>query len=123
MGKSVAAALWLAVAVTLALQVGASQVGKGLGKDNLTFTEAFTSDNFYDFFPNINSPIAHANGFYTYQSLVEAAGMFEKEGFGLVGGSDTQKREISAFLAHAAHDTTCMFTFLSVSVIVSLLSE
>jgi hypothetical protein len=107
MGKPVIVALWLAVAVTLTLQVSAQQIGKGLGKDNLTFTEAFTSDDFYAFFPHINSQIAHAQGFYDYESFVTAAGMFEKQGFGLVGGSETQIQEISAFLAHAAHETTC----------------
>lgn len=106
MGKSVAAALWLAVAVTFVLQVSAS-TGKGLGSDNITFTEALTSEYFYAFFPNINNPLAHAQGFYTYESLVIAAGMFEKEGFGLVGGSEVQQREIAAFLAHVAHETTC----------------
>lgn len=107
MGKSISAALWLAVAVTLALQVSGSQVGKGLGADNLTITEAITSDDYFKFFPNMNAPLAHAQGYYSYDSFVAAAGIFAKDGFGLVGGSDTQKRELAAFFAHVAHETTC----------------
>jgi hypothetical protein len=107
MGKLVMAALWLAVVSMLSLQVRAEQIGQGLGKDNLTFTEAFPEDLYYQFFPHMNDPIAHAQGFYEYEMLVTAASMFAKQGFGLVGGSTVQKKEIAAFLAHAAHDTTC----------------
>jgi hypothetical protein len=107
MGKLVMAALWLAIVSMVTLQVSAEQIGKGLGKDNLTFAEAFPEDLYNQFFPHMNDPIAHAQGFYDYQSLVTAANMFAKQGFGLVGGSNVQKQEIAAFLAHAAHDTTC----------------
>ncbi|CAM6091642.1 unnamed protein product [Calypogeia fissa] len=108
MGKAaVFAALWLAIAVTLALQVSALQVGPGLGKDNMTVEEVFTSVDFFEFFPNMNSPVAHAQGFYDYESFVAGASMFQEEGLFLKGGSKVQKLEIAAFLAHVAHETTC----------------
>jgi hypothetical protein len=46
----------------------------------------------------------HHNAIYTYEALVEAAGSFPA--FAGEGGREIQLRELAAFFAHAAHETT-----------------
>ncbi|CAH2039148.1 unnamed protein product [Thlaspi arvense] len=45
-----------------------------------------------------------ANGFYTYESFVEATRRFPR--FGSVGSPETRRREVAAFLAQISHETT-----------------
>ncbi|KAL0800610.1 hypothetical protein Bca101_055785 [Brassica carinata] len=45
-----------------------------------------------------------ANGFYTYESFVEATRRFPR--FGSVGSMETRRREVAAFLAQISHETT-----------------
>ena len=63
-----------------------------------------TSDIFDQFLSQRNS--APANGFYTYDAFLDAAGSYG--GFGTTGGSDVQKRELAAFFANIAHETGSM---------------
>ena len=52
--------------------------------------------------------------FYTYTDFINAANAFSS--FGTTGTSDDQKREIAAFFANAAHETTSAYHILSVSI-------
>ena len=76
---------------------------------NKTIAEIFTSEHFERFFPMRNNPLAHANFFWNYHDFLLAASTFEPLGFGTTGGDEVQKTEIAAFLAHVAHETTCMY--------------
>lgn len=74
---------------------------------NKTVSDLFTVEMFEGMFKHRNDRVAHAPGFWTYGSFLSAAKMFEKAGFGSVGGDDVQKRELAAFFAHVAHETSC----------------
>ena len=52
--------------------------------------------------------------FYSYDALIEAAKAFPQ--FGTTGDTNTRKREIAAFAAHATHETSGLFASLSVSI-------
>jgi len=75
---------------------------------NRTVEELFTADMFEAMFNHRNDRVSHAQNFWTYDGFMSAAKMFEKDGFGSVGGDDMQKRELAAFFAHVAHETSCM---------------
>ncbi|KAJ4806236.1 Chitinase [Rhynchospora pubera] len=51
-----------------------------------------------------NDAACPGKNFYTYNAFIAAANSFS--GFGTTGNSDTQKREIAAFLAQTSHETT-----------------
>ncbi|KAJ4776453.1 Endochitinase [Rhynchospora pubera] len=51
-----------------------------------------------------NDAACPGNGFYTYNAFITAANSFN--GFGTTSDTDTQKREIAAFLAQTSHETT-----------------
>jgi hypothetical protein len=74
---------------------------------NRTVEELFTADMFEAMFNHRNDRVSHAQNFWTYDGFMSAAKMFEKDGFGSVGGDDMQKRELAAFFAHVAHETSC----------------
>lgn len=74
---------------------------------NKTVSELFNAEMFEAMFKHRNDKAAHAQGFWSYDGFIAAAKMFEKDGFGMVGGEDVQKRELSAFFAHVAHETSC----------------
>ena len=75
---------------------------------NKTVSDLFTVEMFEGMFKHRNDRVAHAPGFWSYGSFLSATKMFEKAGFGAVGGDDVQKRELAAFFAHVAHETSCM---------------
>lgn len=74
---------------------------------NKTVEELFTDEMFEAMFNHRNDRVAHAQSFWTYDGFIAASKMFEKDGFGSVGGDDMQKRELAAFFAHVAHETSC----------------
>lgn len=74
---------------------------------NKSVSDLFTVEMFEGMFKHRNDRVAHAPGFWSYGSFLSAAQMFEKAGFGSVGGEDVQKRELAAFFAHVAHETSC----------------
>lgn len=116
MGREVLMAAAAALLVAALLVVGVSAHGrkglvctKELKEDgcNKTISDLFTVQTFEDMFKHRNDRAAHAAGFWTYDGFMAAAQMFEKDGFASVGGDDMQKRELAAFFAHVAHETSC----------------
>ncbi|KAG6579149.1 Chitinase 10, partial [Cucurbita argyrosperma subsp. argyrosperma] len=59
---------------------------------------------FKELFLHKDDSACPANGFYSYQSFIEATKKFPK--FGTTGCLATRKREIAAFLAQISHETT-----------------
>ncbi|OMO73787.1 Glycoside hydrolase, family 19, catalytic [Corchorus olitorius] len=74
---------------------------------NQTISDIFQVYQFEDLFAKRNSPVAHAVGFWDYQSFITAAALFEPLGFGTTGGKIMQMKEIAAFLAHVGAKTSC----------------
>lgn len=74
---------------------------------NKTVEELFTADMFEGMFNHRNEKSSHAQGFWSYDGFITAAKMYEKQGFGTLGGDDMQLRELAAFFAHVAHETSC----------------
>uniref|UniRef100_A0A0C9QTP7 TSA: Wollemia nobilis Ref_Wollemi_Transcript_10235_1472 transcribed RNA sequence n=1 Tax=Wollemia nobilis TaxID=56998 RepID=A0A0C9QTP7_9CONI len=80
---------------------------KGVFCCNKTITEVFTVDQFEALFPKRNTPVAQAVGFWDYKSFILAASLYEGIGFGTTGGQLVQQRELAAFFANIAAETTC----------------
>ncbi len=74
---------------------------------NKTVSDLVTVDVFEAMFNHRNDPTAHAQGFWTFDSFMDAAKIYEPLGFGSIGGLDVQNRELAAFFAHVAHSTSC----------------
>jgi hypothetical protein len=70
-------------------------------------SDLVTVDVFEAMFNHRNDPTAHAQGFWTFDSFMDAAKIYEPLGFGSIGGLDVQNRELAAFFAHVAHSTSC----------------
>lgn len=81
--------------------------GKVTDCKNKTISELFTVDQFETLFSHRNAPMAHAQGFWDYHSFITAAAHYEPKGFGTTGGDIVQKRELAAFFAHIATETSC----------------
>ncbi|BBN16224.1 basic endochitinase B [Marchantia polymorpha subsp. ruderalis] len=114
MASEIAAATWLTVLMALVAFLSAE--GRNLLAEdtpatktkNKTVEEILTYETFNGIFPHRNDPLSKAQGFYTYESFIQAAGMFKD--FATVGGEQMQRRELAAFLAHVARGTTCGFS-------------
>jgi hypothetical protein len=74
---------------------------------NETISDFFQSYQFEELFSKRNSPVAHAVGFWDYQSFITASIMFQPLGFGTTGGHQMQMKEIAAFLGHVGSKTSC----------------
>ncbi|KAG2722320.1 hypothetical protein I3843_02G108200 [Carya illinoinensis] len=74
---------------------------------NETITDYFQTYQFEQLFSKRNSPVAHAVGFWDYQSFITAAALFEHLGFGTTGLKTLKMKEIAAFLAHVGSKTSC----------------
>lgn len=74
---------------------------------NQTISDVFQVYQFEDLFPNRNSPVAKAGGFWDYQSFIIASVLYQPLGFGTTGGKLMQMKEIAAFLAHVGAKTSC----------------
>ncbi|KAL5700569.1 hypothetical protein ACHQM5_025996 [Ranunculus cassubicifolius] len=63
-----------------------------------------TEDLFKKVFPNIDSTLCPARGFYSYKAFINATKRFPE--FGTTGCKETRKREIAAFFAQISHQST-----------------
>lgn len=74
---------------------------------NQTISDLFQVYQFEELFSKRNTPVAHAVGFWDYQSFILAAAQFEPLGFGTTGGKLMQMKEIAAFFGHVGSKTSC----------------
>lgn len=74
---------------------------------NETITDFFQVYQFENLFSKRNAPVAHAVGFWDYQSFITAAALYEPLGFGTTGGKQMQMKEVAAFLGHVGSKTSC----------------
>lgn len=74
---------------------------------NLTISDYFQVYQFENLFPKRNTPVAHAVGFWDYQSFITASALFQPLGFGTTGTKLMQMKEIAAFLGHVGSKTSC----------------
>lgn len=74
---------------------------------NLTISDYFQTYHFENLFSKRNTPVAHAVGFWDYHSFINAAALFEPQGFGTTGNKTMQMMEIAAFLGHVGSKTSC----------------
>ncbi|KAF3326255.1 chitinase-like protein 1 [Carex littledalei] len=74
---------------------------------NETITDFFQVYQFENLFSKRNAPVAHAVGFWDYQSFILAAAEYEPLGFGTTGGKHTGMKEVAAFLGHVGSKTSC----------------
>lgn len=74
---------------------------------NQTISDFFQTYQFENLFSKRNSPVAHAVGFWDYQSFIMASALFQHLGFGTTGGKLMQMKEIAAFFGHVGSKTTC----------------
>lgn len=74
---------------------------------NETISDLFQVYQFENLFSKRNSPVAHAVGFWDYQSFILAAALYEPLGFGTTGGKLMQMKEVAAFLGHVGAKTSC----------------
>ncbi|XXG65988.1 hypothetical protein AAC387_Pa05g3553 [Persea americana] len=63
--------------------------------------------NFEDLFAKGNTPVAHAIGFWDYQSFIIAAALFEPIGFGTTDRKQMLMKQMAAFLGHVGSHTSC----------------
>ncbi|URE27313.1 Chitinase class I [Musa troglodytarum] len=61
---------------------------------------------FENLFSKRNAPVAHAVGFWDYQSFITAAALYEPLGFGTTGDKQTKMKEVAAFLGHVGSNTS-----------------
>ncbi|KAJ4963300.1 hypothetical protein NE237_023239 [Protea cynaroides] len=73
----------------------------------LTISDFFEAYQFENLFSKRNSPVAHAAGFWDYQSFILASTLFQPLGFGTTGGKLMQMMEVAAFLGHVGSQTSC----------------
>ncbi|KAL8152355.1 hypothetical protein V2J09_010115, partial [Rumex salicifolius] len=74
---------------------------------NETISDYFQVYNFEQIFAKRNTPVAHAVGFWDYQSFIIAASDFEHLGFGTTGGPVMGQKEMAAFFGHVGSKTSC----------------
>jgi len=74
---------------------------------NDTITDFFQVYQFENLFSKRNAPVAHAVGYWDYQSFIIAASLYEPLGFGTTGGKQMQMKEVAAFLGHVGSKTSC----------------
>ncbi|XP_057757839.1 chitinase-like protein 2 [Arachis stenosperma] len=74
---------------------------------NETISDFFQTYQFENLFAKRNSPVAHAVGFWDYQSFITAAALYQPLGFGTTGGKLGGMKEVAAFLGHVGSKTSC----------------
>ncbi|CAL9055790.1 unnamed protein product, partial [Musa banksii] len=107
---------WLAVLMVIAVEASKSK-HKACDKGwecsgsiyccNETISEYFVVYQFENLFSKRNAPVAHAVGFWDYQSFIIAASVYEPLGFGTAGDKQTKMKEVAAFLGHVGSKTSC----------------
>ncbi|RRT50675.1 hypothetical protein BHE74_00047403 [Ensete ventricosum] len=112
---------WLVVLMVIAVAVTAVEASKSKLKAcdkgwecsgsiyccNETISEYFVVYQFENLFSKRNAPVAHAVGFWDYQSFIIAASIYEPLGFGTAGDKQTKMKEVAAFLGHVGSKTSC----------------
>ena len=83
-----------------------SQCGGGGGGSGVA--SIISSSLFDQMLKHRNDAACPGKGFYTYDAFIAAANSYSQ--FGTTGDTDTQKREIAAFLAQTSHETTGLFS-------------
>ncbi|CAL9768049.1 unnamed protein product, partial [Musa acuminata subsp. burmannicoides] len=76
---------------------------------NETVSEYLHAYRFENLFSKPNAPVAHAVGFWDYQSFITAAALYEPLGFGTTGDKQTKMKEVAAFLGHVGSKTSCAY--------------
>ncbi|XP_030940130.1 chitinase-like protein 1 [Quercus lobata] len=74
---------------------------------NETITDYFQVYQFEEWFSKRNTPVAHAVGFWDFQSFILAAAQYEPLGFGTTGNKTEKMKEVAAFLGHVGSQTSC----------------
>ncbi|CAN1182384.1 Chitinase-like protein 1, partial [Linum perenne] len=74
---------------------------------NETISDFFQVYQFEELFAKRNTPVAHAVGFWDYQSFIIAASLYQHLGFCTTGGKLMQMKELAAFLGHVGAKTSC----------------
>nr|XP_010910752.1 chitinase-like protein 1 [Elaeis guineensis]XP_010913810.1 chitinase-like protein 1 [Elaeis guineensis]AFV30204.1 chitinase-like protein [Elaeis guineensis] len=74
---------------------------------NQTISDLFQVYQFENLFSKRNTPVAHAVGFWDYQSFITASTAYQPQGFGTTGGKQMQMKEVAAFLGHVGSKTSC----------------
>ncbi|KAG1326826.1 chitinase-like protein 1 [Cocos nucifera] len=74
---------------------------------NETISDLFQVYQFENLFSKRNTPVAHAVGFWDYQSFITASTAYQPLGFGTTGGKQMQMKEVAAFLGHVGSKTSC----------------
>ncbi|GAV58995.1 Glyco_hydro_19 domain-containing protein [Cephalotus follicularis] len=74
---------------------------------NETISDFFQVYQFENLFSKRNSPVAHAVGFWDYQSFITASALYQPFGFGTTGGKQMQMKEVAAFLGIVGAQTSC----------------
>lgn len=74
---------------------------------NETISDLFQVYQFENLFSKRNTPVAHAVGFWDYQSFITASTVYQPLGFGTTGGKQMQMKEVAAFLGHIGSKTSC----------------
>lgn len=74
---------------------------------NQTISDFFQTYQFENLFSKRNAPVAHAIGFWDYQSFITASALFQPLGFCTTGGKLMQMKELAAFLGHVGSKTSC----------------
>ncbi|CAA0827090.1 Chitinase-like protein 1, partial [Striga hermonthica] len=69
-------------------------------------SDFFKADDFEKLFPQRNSPEAQAAFFYSYESFIQASAMFQPQGFCTSGNKTMQMKELAAFFAFVAAQTS-----------------
>lgn len=78
---------------------------------NQTISDFFQTYQFENLFPKRNAPVAHAIGFWDYQSFITASVQFQPLGFCTTGGKQMQMKELAAFLGHVGYKTSCQCSY------------
>lgn len=74
---------------------------------NETISDFFQVYQFENLFAKRNSPVAHAVGFWDYQSFILASAKYQPLGFCTTGGKLMAMKELAAFLGHVGSKTSC----------------
>ncbi|XP_002515664.2 chitinase-like protein 1 [Ricinus communis] len=74
---------------------------------NQTISDFFQTYQFENLFSKRNAPVAHAIGFWDYQSFITASALFQPLGFCTTGGKLMQMKELAAFFSHVGSKTSC----------------
>ncbi|KAL9247100.1 hypothetical protein vseg_020566 [Gypsophila vaccaria] len=74
---------------------------------NQTISDYFQVYQFENLFSKRNTPLAHAVGFWDYQSFIVASADYQPLGFGTTGGNLVSMLEVAAFFGVVGAKTSC----------------